>query len=61
MIIFVCVDEGLGFTFKKWQADNVMKNMDSKEVEAFIGDKDAAKTEVKTYGSGTGDAPKRDH
>lgn len=52
--------EGLGFTFKKWQADNVMKNMDSKEVEAFIEDKDAAKEHVRKYGSGEGAAPKKD-
>jgi len=51
--------EGLGFSFKKWQADQVMKHMDSKEVEAFIGDKDAAKEKVNTYGSGSGDAPKK--
>lgn len=31
--------EGLGFSFKKWPADNVAKNMDSKEVEAFAADK----------------------
>ena len=36
------------------------KNMDSKEVEQFIGDKDAAKEAVKKYGSGMGDAPKKD-
>jgi hypothetical protein len=34
--------------------------MDSKEVEQFIGDKDAAKRPVKKYGSGTGDAPVKD-
>lgn len=54
------IDEGVGFSFKKWQADNVMKNMDSKEVEQFIGDKDAGKQAVKKYGDGTGDAPKKD-
>ena len=47
--------EGLGFTFKKWQADNVMKNMDSAEVAEFEADKDAGKTGVNTYGSGTKD------
>ncbi|KAL9115999.1 MAG: hypothetical protein Q9227_000367 [Pyrenula ochraceoflavens] len=52
--------EGLGFTFKKWQADNVMKNMDSKEVEAFIGDKNATKEHVRRYGTGEGEAPKKD-
>ncbi|KEF61774.1 uncharacterized protein A1O9_03344 [Exophiala aquamarina CBS 119918] len=52
--------EGLGFSFKKWQADNVAKNMDSKEVEAFIADKGAAKEAVRKYGDGTGDAPKKD-
>jgi hypothetical protein len=54
------IDEGLGFSFKKWQADNVAKRMDSKEVEEFAADKDAAKTEVKKYGDGITDAPKKD-
>lgn len=54
--------EGLGFTFKKWQADQVMKHMDSKEVEYFLKDKDAAKKPVNKYGSGAaeGDAPNKD-
>lgn len=52
--------EGVGFSFKKWQADNVAKNMDSKEVEQFIADKDAGKSAVKKYGDGTGDAPVKD-
>ncbi len=54
--------EGLGFSFKKWQADNVMKNMDSEEVHYFEKDKNAAKEPVKTYGSGKadGDAPTKD-
>ncbi|KAK1993433.1 hypothetical protein LX36DRAFT_693707 [Colletotrichum falcatum] len=52
-------DYRLGFSFKKWQADNVAKNIDSKEVEAFIADKDASKNKVKKYGTGdaSGDAP----
>ena len=39
-----------------------MKNMDSKEVEHFIKDKDAGKEAVKKYGSGAadGDAPTKD-
>ncbi|KAK1984900.1 hypothetical protein LZ30DRAFT_747583 [Colletotrichum cereale] len=51
--------EGVGFSFKKWQADNVAKHMHSKEVETFISDKDASKNEVKRYGSGeaSGNAP----
>lgn len=52
--------EGVGFSFKKWQADNVAKNMDSPEVEQFVADKNAAKEPVKKYGSGTGDAPVKD-
>ena len=52
--------EGLGFTFKKWQADQVAKNMDSEEVEAFVGDKGAGKEEVRKYGSGTAEAPIKD-
>lgn len=53
---------GLGFHFKKWQADNVVKYMDSKEVEAFKADKDAAKEPVRVYGSGDskGEAPVKD-
>ena len=52
--------EGLGFSFKKWQADKVMQNMDSPEVAQFEADKDAAKTAVKQYGDGKGDAPEKD-
>ncbi|EXF74660.1 FAD dependent oxidoreductase [Colletotrichum fioriniae PJ7] len=54
--------EGVGFSFKKWQADNVIKVMDSKEVEAFAADKDASKNKVKKYGTGKteGDAPIKD-
>ncbi|KAI9831034.1 MAG: hypothetical protein M1819_005272 [Sarea resinae] len=53
--------EGLGFTFKKFQADQVPKLMNSKEVEAFAADKGAAKEHVRKYGSGAeeGDAPKQ--
>ncbi|KAG9942704.1 uncharacterized protein M437DRAFT_77602 [Aureobasidium melanogenum CBS 110374] len=53
--------EGLGFSFKKWQADNVVKLMDSPEVEHFAKDKNAAKTPVNKYGSGDekGQAPKQ--
>jgi hypothetical protein len=54
------VDEGVGFSFKKWQADHVMKNMDSEEVKQFEADKDAGKEPVKKYGNGTGDAPVKD-
>ncbi|KAI0165161.1 hypothetical protein GGR52DRAFT_575254 [Hypoxylon sp. FL1284] len=52
-------NEGLGATFKKWQADNVAKRIDSPEVQAFEADKDAGKEERRTYGSGgkDGDAP----
>lgn len=51
--------EGLGFSFKKWQADNVVKHMDSKEVEAFAADKDAGKEEPRRYGDGKGQAPEK--
>ena len=39
-----------------------MKHMDSKDVEYFIKDKDAAKEAVRKYGSGAadGDAPTKD-
>lgn len=54
--------EGLGFTFKKWQADNVAKHMDAPELKEFEADRDAAKEHVRKYGTGTeeGDAPKQD-
>ncbi|KAE9977128.1 hypothetical protein BLS_001352 [Venturia inaequalis] len=54
--------EGLGFSFKKWQADNVAKHMDSPEVKAFEQDKHAAKEHVRKYGTGKeeGNAPKED-
>jgi hypothetical protein len=54
--------EGLGFTFKKWQADNVMKHMDAPELKEFEADKNANKEEVRKYGTGkeSGDAPKHD-
>ena len=37
-----------------------MKHMDSKEVEAFIGDKDAGKEHVRKYGDGAGSAPMKE-
>ncbi|KAL8897370.1 MAG: hypothetical protein Q9192_002609 [Flavoplaca navasiana] len=54
--------EGLGFSFKKWQADQVMKHMDSPEVAEFEADKGAAKEAVNTYGSGAaeGNAPTKE-
>lgn len=54
--------EGVGFSFKKWQADQVMKYMDSPEVKAFEADKGAAKDDVKTYGTGAaeGNAPTKE-
>lgn len=54
--------EGVGFSFKKWQADQVAKHMDSEEVQMFKDDSGAAKTPVNTYGSGkeSGNAPVKD-
>jgi len=54
--------EGVGFSFKKWQADTVMKHMDSPEVKLFEADKDAGKNKVRMYGSGAkeGEAPVKD-
>lgn len=54
--------EGLGFSFKKWQADQVAKHMDSEEVAYFEKDKVAGKEPVRRYGTGDveGDAPKKD-
>ncbi|EGO19719.1 hypothetical protein SERLADRAFT_443178 [Serpula lacrymans var. lacrymans S7.9] len=54
--------EGLGFSFKKWQAENVVKYMNNPEVEHFKADEKAGKEDVRRYGSGTeeGNAPKKD-
>lgn len=54
--------EGLGFSFKKWQADNVVKQMDAPELKEFEQDRNANKEDVRRYGTGTedGDAPKKD-
>lgn len=52
--------EGPGFSFKKWQADNVSKYMDSPEVQHFKDDANAAKEAPRKYGSGEGNAPKQD-
>ena len=54
--------EGVGFSFKKWQADNVVKKMDDERIKEFEADKGAAKAEVKKYGSGAkdGNAPVKD-
>ncbi|KAJ3770402.1 hypothetical protein FB446DRAFT_647016 [Lentinula raphanica] len=54
--------EGLGFSFKKWQADNVPKVLDAPEMKEFEKDKHAVKEEVRRYGTGTeeGNAPKAD-
>ena len=41
--------KGLGFTFKKWQADNVPKVMSSPEVKAFEADKRAEKDEISKH------------
>ena len=54
--------EGFGFTFKKWQADNVVKMMDSPEIKVFEADKGAGKEAVRKYGSGAaeGNAPTKE-
>ena len=54
--------EGLGFHFKKWQADKVVKYMDSPEIKPFEADKGAAKESVRKYGTGAaeGQAPVKD-
>ncbi|KAI0023406.1 hypothetical protein F4780DRAFT_79625 [Xylariomycetidae sp. FL0641] len=55
-------NEGLGATFKKWQADNVSKHMDSPEVQSFEADKGVGKEPRPEYGSGASDgkAPTKD-
>lgn len=50
----------MGFAIKKWQADNVSQRMEAPEVQQFKADENATKEHVKTYGSGTGQAPKVD-
>jgi hypothetical protein len=50
----------LTYSLLEWQADNVAKNMDSKEVEYFVADKDAGKERVKTDRNRKGEAPVRD-
>lgn len=54
--------EGVGFSFKKWQADQVAKHMSAPEVAAFEADKGAGKEHVRQYGSGgkDGQAPVKD-
>lgn len=44
--------EGLGLAFKKWQADQVAKHIDSKKVEAFKEDAGAGKEEPRKYDDG---------
>jgi hypothetical protein len=41
--------EGVGFSFKNWQADNVAKHMKSSEVAEFEADKGAGKENVRKY------------
>ena len=48
------------FSLIEWQADNVAKNMDSKEAEYFVADKDAGKKHVKTDRDRKGEALVRD-
>ncbi|EKM53479.1 uncharacterized protein PHACADRAFT_175911 [Phanerochaete carnosa HHB-10118-sp] len=51
---------GPGFAFKKWQADKVAGMMDSEEVQYFKKDaRDEYHEDVKTYKSGTDQAPKK--
>jgi hypothetical protein len=53
--------EGSRITFKRWQAGQVAKHMDSPEVEDFAADKNANKEHARKYGCGTADAPKKDY
>ena len=50
----------LTYSLIEWQADNVAKNMDSKEVEYFLADKDAGKERMKTDRDRKGEALVRD-
>lgn len=51
---------GLGFNFKKYQADKVVEYMDSPEIRAFEADKGKGGDKINTYKSGKeeGNAPK---
>lgn len=52
--------KGLGFNFKKYQADKVVEYMDAPELKAFEADKGAGSDKINTYKSGKedGNAPK---
>ncbi|KAI0670627.1 hypothetical protein C8Q78DRAFT_1070172 [Trametes maxima] len=52
---------GPGFSFKKWQADKVAGMMDSDDVQYFKKDaREDNREEVRTYASGTAEAPCKD-
>jgi hypothetical protein len=51
--------EGVGFSFKKFQADQVPKLMNNDNVKAFEVDKGAGMEHVRKYGSGTANAPEK--
>ncbi|KAI1871551.1 uncharacterized protein JN550_004545 [Neoarthrinium moseri] len=55
-------NDGLGASFKKLQADNVARYMDSPEVESFKGDRNAGKEQRLQYGRGDekGQTPVKD-
>lgn len=44
----------------RWQADGVAKNMDSKEIDAFSADTNAATEAARIYGDWVGGLPKED-
>ncbi|KAL3428115.1 hypothetical protein PVAG01_01624 [Phlyctema vagabunda] len=52
--------DGLAFSFKKWQADQVAKHMDSPDVAIFKADRSAPKDPVRRYGDGKAEAPVKD-
>jgi len=51
--------EGVGFSFKKFQADQVPKLMNNDDVKVFDADKGAGKEHVRNYGSGTANEPEK--
>jgi len=48
--------EGVGFSFKKFQADQVPRLMNNDDVKTFEADKGVGKEHVRKYGSGTANA-----
>jgi hypothetical protein len=55
------IHKGLGFSFKKWQADNIVEHMNEPDLKQFEADNDAGKACVGKHSTSKkeGSAPKR--